>query len=416
MSEISFGELNQLAAHYAGLSEAHYFYNGEVQLRFDQKKWKYFLVKDNGTFEAQNGVTSVCHIIDKSEPLMGWAVKKTLEKLRRLIVERKLDGNEDVMFYMFITELDQLMKEAKTARDEELDTAGEIGHIAHDWIEKYIKASLTGDQGRVEELLAKFPVDERAKNACLAALEWMAAHNVRWLGTERRVYSKKYKFAGTMDGLALVDSCTDELCCRHEFKDRMTITDWKTSNYLYIEFLMQTAAYWQAHTEEFPDQVITDRWIIRLGKEDAEFDPWHCEQETLDPDLRGFLNALALSLSVKEIEERINSIKGWRRALVREIEKARKLEAMKIRCPKADDYKGKRLSKCLPDGSQCEACKKIYEEGRDAKTKAEPVQEFLQVQGDSQTDMRMQAVHGQVREGENLSSSGTANVATYGAS
>lgn len=367
MSEISFGELNQLSAQYNDLSEAFFFYGGTVQLRFNKKTWTYFLVLDDGAFEAQSGVTGTCHIIDKSQPLMAWAVKKTLEKLRRLVVERFCFGNEDQMFKMFIGDLDALFKEAKSAKDDELDSAGEVGHEAHDWIENYIKAVLRSNETRRDELLAKFPRDPRATNCCVAAIEWMAQHNVRWISTERKVYSKQHKYAGTMDGLALIDSCSDELCCKKAFKDRLSIVDWKTSNYLYIEYLMQTAAYWQAYEEERPYLIddlgpVTDRWIIRLGKDDAEFDPWHCEQETIEPDLRGFLNALALSLSVKQIEGRVADIKGMRRSLVRSIEAARKLEAMKVRCPKADDYRGSRKSKCLPDGSQCEACKKIYEE------------------------------------------------------
>jgi hypothetical protein len=36
------------------------------------------------------------------------------------------------------------------------------------------------------------------------------------------------------------------------------------------------------------------------------------------------------------------------------------LEADKVRCPKADDYKGSRMTKCLPDGSQCAACAQLY--------------------------------------------------------
>lgn len=408
LAEISFGELNQLTEQYSDLSEAHYFYGGRVQLRFDKKKWIHYLVTELGLFEAQSGVTGTCKIIDKSAPLMAWAVKKTLEKLRKLIVERKLDGNEDVMFHMFIGELDQLFKEAKTAKDDELETAGDVGHVAHDWIENYIRAVLAEKQERVEELLAKFPPDERAKNCCIAALGWMAGHNVRWISTERKVYSRLHKFAGTLDGLALVDSCSDEMCCRHEFKDRLTITDWKTSNALYIEYLLQTAAYWIAYEEERPYFIndlgeVTDRWIIRLGKDDAEFDPWHCERETLETDARAFLNALKLTLSVREVEDRVNGIKGMRRAILREIEKQRKLAEMKIRCPKADDYKGKRLSKCLEDGTQCAACAAIYEEVQRGKTKTKPVQELLQVSRDQETDVRVPAVHGQVQSGDSES-------------
>src|SRR5262249_19750690 len=123
------------------------------------------------------------------------------------------------------------------------------------------------------ELLGNFPVDERAANCCAAAVEWMSQHNVRWLKTERKCFSRKYGYAGTMDGLAVVDSCKDRLCCPHDFTDRLTLVDWKTSNALYVEYLLQTAAYQQAYQEE-TGETIADRWVIRLGKDDAEFDPW----------------------------------------------------------------------------------------------------------------------------------------------
>ena len=46
--------------------------------------------------------------------------------------------------------------------------------------------------------------DDRAKSCVKAALTWMRSHNVKWLKTEEKIYSKEYDYAGTfMDGLAL---------------------------------------------------------------------------------------------------------------------------------------------------------------------------------------------------------------------
>src|SRR5208282_6570475 len=107
---------------------------------------------------------------------------------------------------------------------------------------------------------------------------------------------------GTMDGLCLVDSCDDRLCCPHEFKNRLTIADWKTSNGLYITYLMQVAAY-QAAFECETGETVEDRWVLRLDKETGDFDPWHAEgREAFDQDFAGFLHALDLTRSLKSID------------------------------------------------------------------------------------------------------------------
>ena len=359
--DISQEDLNGLLSQYGDLSEAYFFYNNTEQLRFDRKKWKWFRVCEDGSFQPLYGVTSIVKIIDKSEPLMGWAKKMMGEKLRRLMIERAGAGSEDAQMRLFIGDLDQIIAESKKADEENLDAASDTGHSAHDWIEQYIKSVLKNDQERKHELLAKFPKDERAASCCIAAVTWMAEHNVRWIHTERKCYSRKYRYAGTMDGLARIDSCSDPNCCREPFKDRLSIVDWKTSNHLYIEYLFQTAAYQQAYEEETGESV-EDRWVIRLGKDDGEFDPWHVPGRALfTQDWNGYLACLNLYQMVEAVDERVASIKGMRRAVQKEIERKRREEAHKIKCPKADDYKGSRKSKCLPDGTQCKTCREKYE-------------------------------------------------------
>src|ERR1022692_2948107 len=83
--------------------------------------------------------------------------------------------------------------------------------------------------------------DERAVQAVKAALRWMKTHRVEWLKTEEKIYSRKYEYAGTMDGLAYVDSCGDPACCTESYKHRMCLVDWKTSNHLSTIYCLQTA-------------------------------------------------------------------------------------------------------------------------------------------------------------------------------
>jgi hypothetical protein len=97
---------------------------------------------------------------------------------------------------------------------------------------------------------------------------------------------------------------------------------------------------------------------LRLDKETAAFDPWHLEGRALqEQDFAAYCNALTHFRSFRAVEKRMDGIRDARRA-----EKAAEKEAEKrLACPKAKDYKGSRLTKCFEDGSQCEACKQIYE-------------------------------------------------------
>jgi hypothetical protein len=125
-----------------------------------------------------------------------------------------------------------------------------------------------------------------------------------------------------MDGRCLVDSCTDEACCRVPFKDRMSIADWKSSNYLSIGYLFQTAAYENAYEEEHGVDV-EDRWILRLGKSEEEagkFEPWHLTAEDFAEDFAGYLACLRLSNLVDAVEERMSKAKGQVRA-IRKVQK-----------------------------------------------------------------------------------------------
>lgn len=231
------------------------FYNGEVKLMFDREEWQYYRLDPNGELVPVDGVTTPIHIIDKSAALVPWAAKMVSEKAVRLFpeLESKYSGN-----------FSDLMKEAKTAPRDKLEDAGNVGKQAHEIIEALINHAIAFNGGVVVqgwEVDPQAGVDPRAVNCVNAALDWMKKHDVVWLSTELKVYSKRFNYGGTMDGLCIVDGIK-------------AIADWKTSNYLYPEYAYQTAAYRHAYWEETHD-LVDDRWILRLGKEDGKFDPWH---------------------------------------------------------------------------------------------------------------------------------------------
>ena len=73
--------IDQFIDRFSGLSEEYKFYNGSVTLQYEPKSHTYFLTLPNGELEAQQGVTSVCHIIDKSKQLIPWGCKMMAAKL-----------------------------------------------------------------------------------------------------------------------------------------------------------------------------------------------------------------------------------------------------------------------------------------------------------------------------------------------
>ena len=162
--------------------------------------------------------------------------------------------------------------------------------------------------------------DERAVQAVIAALRWMKAHKVEWVKTEEKVYSRKYDFAGTMDGLAYVDSCADPACCKEQYAHQLSLIDFKTSNHLSTGYCFQTAAYQQAMQEEH-NLPIESRWVLRLGKSDEEagrFEPWFLSNEDFKTDLDAFLACLSLTRLVGSVEARMKTQKGRIRAVKKE--------------------------------------------------------------------------------------------------
>jgi hypothetical protein len=307
------------------------FYGGEMTVYYDDDEHSYSRFDKTG-YVLIPGVTTVVHIIDKSQALTQWAANMTAEAVMMLYEQHFAAGRT----WADVDEatLRAWLNEARFNYKAYTKEAADVGSMAHNWIEKLIKNLIrrSHDWNTVE--LPELPSDERARSCCDHAVTWIKRHNVRFLSTERKIYSRKYDFAGTMDGLGLVDSCNDVGCrgCKSRvFKDRLAVIDWKSSNRLYDEYRYQTAAYAIADEEEFPEHDIQDRWILRLGKTEGDFEPWLLTEEDFETDAATFIACLNLYNAIEkgknERSERKAAVKAAAKAemaAAKQAEKERK--------------------------------------------------------------------------------------------
>lgn len=343
--------------------ESLWFYKNEIELRYNDVEHIYYRVM-KGRLLPQDGVTTVVKIPDKSDMLIPWGCKMMAAKLTANLPIVQTPSGRLMVSAMPYEKFFALVMDAKSAHRDRLIEAADIGKEAHGWLEQFIKHEL----GRIE-VLPPPPTEPQALSCCTGALEWMDAHNVRWLQTERKVYSLEYGFAGTMDGLCYCDSCNDPFCCPTKFQDRLSLIDWKSSNYLYVNYCMQTAAYTAALHEEWRYKTkikmprIIDRWVIRMAKDSEApklFETWHLQEPDFDRDWAGFLTCLELTRTMRDLKGRMDDVadelKKHNRAVKKEASTAAKLK----KCAKADKYQGiKGPPKCV-EGMPCETCLAKY--------------------------------------------------------
>ena len=130
----------------------------------------------------------------------------------------------------------------------ELKKAGQIGTLAHNMVEQFIKGGSVILDGYEAEVISK------AKIAYYGFYNWFADNNVEFYETELKLVSDQYQFGGTFDAIC-------------EVNGKLVICDWKTSNSTYPEFLIQLGAYRQLIQENL-DHDIRGAILLRLDKEE----------------------------------------------------------------------------------------------------------------------------------------------------
>lgn len=247
-------------------------YKGKVAVTFYPNSHRYVI---NGKTPAS--VTGILGIIDKSRPLIYWAVGLAKDYL----IARLNEG-------ITSTHIEEATRQHAVAKD----AAATSGTMTHEWIEKYIQHKIAGGE------MPEMPAQKEVQIGVSAFLDWEKAHKVKFISSERMVYSKKNDYIGTMDIEAKVDG---ELC----------VVDIKTSNALYNTVMLQTAAYLKADEEE-TGKKYKGRWALRLAKETEEeyidrmnskgkdvgeyraFEAVYYGADTIERDYKAFLSAKTL--------------------------------------------------------------------------------------------------------------------------
>lgn len=202
-------------------------YGGKVVIKFFPESHIYYV---NG--KRKGSVTGALNIIDKSKALIPWALGLYSDFLRGKIGQKICEE--------FIAEGENM----HTVRKSE---AAGIGTAAHDWIERYTK-------GEKPDM----PDDKNVLQAVSGFLNWVDDNKIKFLESEKVVYSKKHDYIGTLDAIATMNGGRKKY-----------LIDYKASNGLYPGVALQTAAYWKADEEEAGTE-FAGRWAIRLAKETEE--------------------------------------------------------------------------------------------------------------------------------------------------
>jgi hypothetical protein len=137
----------------------------------------------------------------------------------------------------------------------EAEQAAAAGQIAHDLLECHVI-------GKPYVYDGKRPapgVMERAEQGFANGKKWLEGSALKVVDTEKTLVREQYRFGGTRDAL-MIDPAR-----RHH------LSDYKTSNAIYADYLIQVAAYGLL-AEECEGIVIDGGYdILRFSKEHADF-------------------------------------------------------------------------------------------------------------------------------------------------
>jgi len=214
----------------------HKLYNDKITIKFDEEAHKYY-VNGNEYFSATTLIGQGC-------------VKPGLERWKRItpMIEYKkklnkvLDDNEQ----LDRVKLERLYKESMEHTDNVSDDASLVGSVVHGLVEDFIKGKEIPNQS-----------DPAVVNCWNLFLDWWNQQNYKVVDIEKKLFSKKYGYVGTLDLVVKND------------KGEFVLIDLKTSNQIVFGYVLQANAYKQAYEEE-TGRKISSCFCLRVGKKDTK--------------------------------------------------------------------------------------------------------------------------------------------------
>lgn len=182
------------------------------------------------------GVTTIISRFKDSGPLLYWAAQQG----------RAIERGEIKSLY------------------DKRDEAANIGITAHEMTECFLRGE--NPTLRRDELLPNEQDRFKAQQAYEMFLEWWEQTNLKVYKYEIPLVSEQYRFGGCPDWIL-------------ETPKGLAIGDIKTSKGIYVDYLIQVAAYKQLWEENYLDEPITGGFhICRFSKDFPDFDHKYCAE------------------------------------------------------------------------------------------------------------------------------------------
>jgi hypothetical protein len=163
------------------------------------------------------------------------------------------------------------------------DSAANSGTIAHAMVESSIRGV---------EFVPPTDIDDdvltRAAQAFANYLLWARQSRLEAIDTERRLVSEKHRFGGTLDAMLI--------------SGKLSLGDWKTSDSVYQDYLIQLAAYGLLWAENYPDRPIEGGYhLLRFAKDAPDFVHYHFG------DLKDAATAFLLMRELFDLDKRLKA-------------------------------------------------------------------------------------------------------------
>lgn len=226
------------------------------EFKFDEKEHAYFL--DD---KPMIGVTTVLQVIAKPM-LIQWAANCAVDHIEEVF--------KTTPVWRIAEALPLSFSEARSAHRKKKESAGTKGTEVHAIIEEIVKKAIEENKGCVTLAL-----HENAQVNHF--LTWARDNKVKFLESEKRVYSEEHWYAGTLDLVFEMDG-------------KRWIGDVKTSSGIYNEHFFQMGGYEIALEEMGCDKV--DGYLVINLKKDGTFDLKMAENREINKE--AFKHALGL--------------------------------------------------------------------------------------------------------------------------
>lgn len=153
------------------------------------------------------------------------------------------------------------------------EAAADAGTVAHAMVEADIRGRTFADVWAEQhdgQPTQRIPdaIYERGFQAYGAFLEWRRQTKMEPRETEVPLVSERFRYGGTLDAM-LIDQA-------------LYLGDWKTSNAIYGDHLLQLAAYGNLWRENRPEQPIAGFQLLRFSKENGDFSHHYYGDLTLE--------------------------------------------------------------------------------------------------------------------------------------